>query len=71
MVHTLQIISGMLLIMQYLLNLVQNVCFYSESSEGECLEKWNRSVPFPLEGGKLQSFLDVFQVKNIQIISQY
>lgn len=56
--------------MQYLLNLVLNVCFYSESSEGECLEKWNRSVLFPPQGGKLHSFLEVFCVKDIQITSQ-
>lgn len=48
-VHTPQIILGMLLIIQYLLNLVLNVCFHCESSEGECLrmgEKWNQLIFF-------------------------
>lgn len=55
--------------MQYLLNLVLNVCFHSESSEGECLEKLKRSVPFPPEGGKMHSFLELFHVRGLQVTS--
>lgn len=56
--------------MQYLLNLVLSVCFYSGSSEGDCSEEWNRSVPFPPEGAKLHSFLEVFCVENTQMIAK-